>query len=201
MKLYYGPFSPYVQMVRMTAMAKGVYDKIELINARGLTAEYERLNPLNKVPVLLTDDGQALIESRLICQYLDGLTGDPKLYPFKPNSLRQMQQREALVHGVLDAVILRFNEARRIENERSRWWDERQQNKINLGLRRIESEIAYYTNANTILPIVLGCLIEFMENTKWSLVTYHWKPHFPVIATWYEEFSKTPIMKQTVMIE
>jgi glutathione S-transferase len=96
-------------MARITAMAKGIADRIEFVNARTEQAEYETLNPLNKVPALVTDDGEVLIESRLICQYLDGLAGEPRLYPVEPAARRRVLQREALIHGVLDAVILRFN--------------------------------------------------------------------------------------------
>jgi glutathione S-transferase len=200
MKLYYGPSSPYVRMARIAAMAKGISDGIELVNARTEHANYEELNFLNKVPALVTNGGEVLIESRLICQYLDGLADAPRLYPLEAAARWHTLQREALIHGVLDAVILRFNEARRAEGERSKWWDERQQKKIDLGLARIESNIAAYTAPNTILPISLGCLIDFMEHPDWALVYYNWRPDFPGIAEWFEAFAITSLMKETETI-
>ncbi|MEE9194370.1 MAG: glutathione S-transferase N-terminal domain-containing protein, partial [Alphaproteobacteria bacterium] len=71
MKLYYSPTSPYVRMVRVAALEKGVDGRMELIDARGEGNDTEDKNPLNKVPTLVTDDGETLIESRLICRYLD----------------------------------------------------------------------------------------------------------------------------------
>lgn len=200
MKLYYGPFSPYVRMVRMTAMAKGLDDAIELVDARAQAAEYERLNPLNKVPALVTDLGEVLIESRLICLYLDGLGGAPRLYPADPASRRRVQQGEALVHGILDAVILRFNEARRTDGAPSPWWDGRQRRKIELGLARIEAEIAQFTAPGTVLPLALGCLIDFIDRPDWVLVDYGWRPAHPGIARWFEGFAATPLMTATETI-
>jgi glutathione S-transferase len=187
-------------MARITAMAKGIADRIEFVNARTEQAEYETLNPLNKVPALVTDDGEVLIESRLICQYLDGLAGEPRLYPVEPAARRRVLQREALIHGVLDAVILRFNEARRAEGERSQWWDERQQRKIDLGLARIETDIAAYTIPDTILVVLLGCLIDFIDHSDWALMSYNWRPTYPNLAAWFEVFSDSPLMTETETI-
>lgn len=200
MKLYYGPFSPYVRMVRMTAMAKGITDRIELVDARAEGADYESLTPLNKVPALVTDEGEVLIESRLICQYLDGLGSGPRLYPAEAAARRRVLQDEALIHGILDAVILRFNEARRPEEERSAWWDQRQSRKIDLGLRRIEADIAAYTDPGSILPLLLGCLMGFMDNPQWALAPYDWRPGHPGLARWYGEFSRSPLMTETETI-
>lgn len=197
MKLYYGPASPYVRMVRATALAKGLSERIDLVDARADGAAYEAINPLNKMPALATDDGEVLIESRLICQYLDGLGGGPRLYPSDEGPLRRILQRQAIVHGVLDAAILRFNEARRPESQRSPRWDVRQKRKIDLGLASIEAECAAYTAPDTILPIMLGCLLGFIDRAEISLVPYGWREPCPALAAWFDAFSATPLMAQT----
>ena len=199
MKLYYGPFSPYVRMVRAVAEARGLSSRIELVDARAQGAAYEAVNPLNKVPALLTDDGEVLIESRLICRYLDEMADGPGLYPDPADgsALRHVLQQEALIHGVLDAAILRFNEERREEAERSSWWIGRQDGKIGRGLALMERESTAFCREGTVIPIVLGCLLGFVDRPDWALVTYDWRPDHPRLAAWFDRFAATPVMTET----
>lgn len=200
MKLYYGPNSPYVRMARATALARGIAARIELVNARAPESGFERLNPLNKVPALVTDEGEVLIESRLICRYLDRVAGAPGLYPEDGAALRGTLTREAVVHGVLDAAILRFNEARRPTPERSPAWDARQERKIRLGLDAAEADLAGYTREGTIIPLMLGCAVDFIDHPDWSLVGYDWRKARPGLAAWFAAFSRSPLMVETATI-
>jgi glutathione S-transferase len=191
MKLYQSPTSPYVRMARATAALKGIADQIELVNARADQDAYEMLNPLNKVPCLVTDDGEVLIESRLICQYLDSLTGE-SLY-LDGAARRKVLQREAIVHGILDAVVAQRMDTRKTDSTPSPWWQERQQRKIDIGLRRIESELPAYTDTETILPILLCCMCHFMDRVS----DFDWRKNHPGLAKWYEAYSREPHMAAT----
>ncbi|HSR56406.1 MAG TPA: glutathione S-transferase family protein [Alphaproteobacteria bacterium] len=194
MKLYYAPTSPYVRMVRVAALEKGVDGQIELVDARAEGNDTEEKNPLNKVPAAVTDDGEVLIESRLICQYVDGLAGGPELYPSDPAARRRVLQQEALIHGVLDAAVLRRMETRREEGKQSPWWDERQKRKITLGLAQIERDLDAITGAPTIAPITLGCALAFMDRI---LPDTDWRADHPKLAAWFEAYAKTPHMQAT----
>lgn len=194
MKLYYAPTSPYVRMVRTAALEKGVDDRIELIDARAEGNDTEEKNPLNKVPTAITADGEVLIESRLICQYVDSLADGPALYPADPAARRRVLQQEALIHGVLDAVVLRRMETRREDGKQSPWWDERQQRKITLGLDRLEQEVEAITAAPTIAPIALGCALSFIDRV---LPDTDWRADHPKLAAWFESYAHTPHMQAT----
>jgi glutathione S-transferase len=194
MKLYYAPTSPYVRMVRVAALEKGVDGQIELIDARGDGNDTEEKNPLNKVPTAVTDDGEVLIESRLICQYVDSLADGPELYPSDAAARRRVLQQEALIHGMLDAAVLRRMETRREEGKQSEWWDERQKRKITLGLAQIERELDAITAAPTIAPISLGCALSFMDRI---LPDTDWRAAHPKLASWFDTYAKTPHMQAT----
>ncbi len=64
MKLYQVPISTFVRIARATAHVKILTDRIELVNLPD--SGIESIYPSNKVPRLETDDGEVLIESRLI---------------------------------------------------------------------------------------------------------------------------------------
>ncbi len=192
MRLYQSPTSPYVRMVRAVAAARGLSDRIELVDRTEEGIEF--LNPLNKVPTLVTDEGETLIESRLICQYLDDLAG-PALYPADPVARRRVLQREAVIHGLLDAVVLRRLETRRSDSERSAWWETRQKRKIAAGLALIESEIEAFTPEGTVLPITLGCALDFMDRIGPELDGMDWRATCPRLAAWKSEYAGNPAMQ------
>src|SRR3546814_18835248 len=85
MKLYYSPSSPYVRKVSIVALEAGLDGRIERIPAATTPVApneaVAKANPLAKVPTLVTDDGEMLFDSRVICEYLDSLHQGAKLFP------------------------------------------------------------------------------------------------------------------------
>lgn len=85
MKLHWSPRSPFVRKVMIVAHECGLADRLQCVRTVAeMTkphAELMRDNPLSKIPTLVLDDGTALYDSPVICEYLDGLGGEPKLFP------------------------------------------------------------------------------------------------------------------------
>jgi glutathione S-transferase len=185
-------------MVRIAALEKGVNDRIELIDARAEGNDTEDRNPLNKVPALVTDDGETLIESKLICQYVDSLAPGPELYPQDAKARRRVLQQEALIHGMLDAAVLRRMETRREEGKQSEWWDSRQKRKIALVLGQIEASVEALTSAPTITPITLGCALSFMDRIQ---TDSDWRAYHPKLTAWYETYIDSPHMAATAIAD
>src|SRR5690606_23079321 len=85
MKLHYNRASPFVRKVMAVVIETGLEDRIEPVT-RLMTpiqpdADLVRDNPIGKVPCLVTDDGTALYDSRVVCEYLDSLHDGPKMFP------------------------------------------------------------------------------------------------------------------------
>jgi glutathione S-transferase len=80
MKLYNSMLSPYSSRVRIALYAKNL--PCELVAPPGGTgsAEYKRLNPTGKVPAL-EDGGAVIVESEVICEYLEERYPSPTLLP------------------------------------------------------------------------------------------------------------------------
>ncbi|MDX1482915.1 MAG: glutathione S-transferase family protein [Alphaproteobacteria bacterium] len=196
MKLYYSPTSPFVRIVHIAAREKGLMDRIELIPARAEGADLDARNPLDKIPTLITDEGETLIESRLIAAYLDEL-GPPRLYPDDAVERRCVLQREAVVLGVMEAVGLRRQETRRPEPERSAWWIGRQMAKIERGLAKIEAELDAFTAGDGIVAIELCCALEFMDRFAAEIPEFAWRTGHPRLAAWHAAFAERPSVAAT----
>ena len=64
---------PFVQRVTATLEAKGLPYEIEYISLSEPPAWFVELSPTGQVPMLITDDGDALFESDAIVEYLDDI--------------------------------------------------------------------------------------------------------------------------------
>jgi glutathione S-transferase len=88
MKLYQTYASPFPTRVRLLIYAKGL--EVEMIEPPGFHAsteakgDYLKINPIGRVPTLVLDDGRALPESEVICEYLEDAFPEPSLRPADP---------------------------------------------------------------------------------------------------------------------
>jgi glutathione S-transferase len=88
MKLYQFFASPFPTRVRLMLYAKGI--SFEIVEPPGFgnsklpKGDYLKLNPLGRVPTLVLDDGRALPESEVICEYLEETFPSPALLPADP---------------------------------------------------------------------------------------------------------------------
>ena len=81
MKLYDGGRAPNPRRVRIFLAEKGMSVPVERIDLAALehkSAEFTALNPLQRVPVLVLDDGTVITESIAICRYFEGLRPEPR---------------------------------------------------------------------------------------------------------------------------
>src|SRR5580698_1369002 len=106
MKLYYSPTSPYVCKCLVAAGELGLREKIEFLAAAAHPVDRDRAlvaqNPLGKVPTLVTDDGEILYDSRVICDYLNSV-GDGRLVPTQGNVRWSVYRDQALADGMMEA--------------------------------------------------------------------------------------------------
>lgn len=92
-ELYTHPMSPCSQKVRIVLKEKGidvVQRYVNLPEKENLKAEYLKLNPLGVVPTLV-DDGVPIIESSIICEYLEDKFPEPALRPSDPAQTARMR--------------------------------------------------------------------------------------------------------------
>ena len=134
--------SPYARKVRIALIEKGI--PFELITEVPWDASTQtpKYNPLEKLPVLLTDDGRSVYESRYILEWLEAKHPTPPLLPDGIEGKLAARQVEVLADGVCDAFVLTFWERARAPEHQSCEWLDRQRRKIEGGLAALERIVA-----------------------------------------------------------
>jgi glutathione S-transferase len=196
MELLYTPRSPYVRKVRVALIELGLQDRVKFnqMDLEHPAPELSANNPLGKVPTLILDDGQAMFDSSLICEYLDSLGEGPKLFPSSGAARWTALRRQTLANGILDAVTTRRHEARRPDAERSAVAMEKQKVKSDRGLAALEKEVANLDGAVTIGEITIACCLGYLD---FRFANEPWRPGCPGLAKWYDAFSKRRSMVET----
>ncbi len=83
MKLYDGGRAPNPRRVRVFLAEKGISVPLEPVDlgAMGQKSEaFTTINPVQRVPVLVLDDGTVIAESMAICRYFEELHPEPALF-------------------------------------------------------------------------------------------------------------------------
>jgi glutathione S-transferase len=103
MKLYDGGRAPNPRRVRIYLAEKGISVPTEQVDLGSLahrSAAYTAINPLQRVPALVLDDGSVLTETIAICRYLEMLHPEPPLFGVGPKdaAIVEMWQRRIELH-------------------------------------------------------------------------------------------------------
>lgn len=168
MKLFYTHPSPYARKARAAAHELGLAERIEMVEITTLThptsriPELQRENPLQKVPVLIADDGQRIFDSGVIAEYLDELGGGGRLFPRDERRWPALTLH-ALAQGMMDAgVAVRLE---RLREEQRRWddWIEAHLRKVTAALDAVEANPAWLKGGFDIGQLALVCAIDWLE--------------------------------------
>ncbi|PZR34638.1 glutathione S-transferase family protein [Caulobacter segnis] len=192
MRLLYSALSPFARKVRVLAFEKALADRMRLEPAAPYQDEAVRvLNPLNKIPTLVTDDGEAVYDSAVICDYLDGLA-EPRLIPQGQPERRRALTLEAAADGLGDAALLVVRERMRPEGERRQDVFERQLKAIAAALDLFES-VDLTVDRFGIGEIAVAVQLGYLDARK----VVDWREERPALASWFEDVSKRPSMVAT----
>lgn len=199
MKLLYQTHSPYARKVLVAAHEMGLADRLEVIHHE--TSPLARnddvfaLNPLGKVPVLVCDDGFALFDSCVICEYLDGLHDGIRLIPAEPAHRYRALRQQAIAMGIADAgIAVRWETERR--PEAVRWPPQRdgQLQKIIAACDFLEAHLDD-RKAPDIGDIALATALSWIAFRQ----VYAFQHARPRLSAWYAQFCMRPSMQATTL--
>jgi len=208
MKLLWSSRSPFARKAMVAAHEAGVADRIVtervVVSASKTNPDVMAVNPLNKIPTLVLDDGTTLYGSAVICEYLDSLHDGPKLFPADPAARWPALKRQALGDGLMELGILRLGEQYRPAAMQSESQLATYRGKIGSGLDRIEAEglsLAKGLGAAggaDIGHVAIGCALGYLD---FRFVADDWRHGRPKLSAWYAEFARRPAMRATEHVD
>ena len=196
MKLRYASTSPFVRKVLVTAIETGQDGEIERVKTNTADPELGQCNPLNKIPALILEDGSVLVDSAVICEFLDSRKGG-KLFP-KDASRWSTLSRMALCDGMMDAAILRRYETQRPETLRSTEWDGKQKTKVDQSLGALEKEAGSFGDRIDIGTLTVAIMLDYLD---FRFAGEAWRDAHPALAKWHKAVSSRPSLKATMPFE
>ncbi len=198
MKLYQSATSPFVLKVRIAAAELGLIDRIEMLD---VSQEYKsggplareqniiKTNPLGQVPTLLLEDGSTIADSRVICEYLDGLGGG-SLFPAEPKARWNALTEQSYGDGLLDAALAaRYEGLLRSEEQRWQRWIDGQLAKVHATLDLIEGKAAGFGKRVDIGTITFYCALSYLDLRFADL---NWREGRPQTAAWFARIAEHP---------
>ena len=184
--------SPYARKVRVFGLELGLEAQLDEVPVDPI-ADPEALvavNPVSKIPALVTDDGMSIHDSRVILAYLASLVPPTDLYPQPADPLRwPAMTLAAHCDAILDAAVAWRLEQLRQPGERSVFWQSRWKQQIERALdalpERIEALPAYRPYAELLSAVAIGYL-DFRHKDL------GWRGSRPALAEIYDRWSKRP---------
>ncbi len=201
MTLLYSPTSPFVRKVMVLLHETGQLDRVALqevqLSPTSPSATVKAQNPAGKIPALCLADGNVLVDSRVILDYLDQQhVGEPLIPPNGAARWRRLSLA-ALADAVLDAaVLMRYESFLRPADKRWSEWLDGQQAKIEQCLQHFEHDaIAELSSRFDIAAIGVACALGYLDLRQPELA---WRQRYPQLAAWYAEVSQRPSLQASV---
>ena len=95
MKLYSSPVAPSPKKVLVFISEKGIKDievkDLDIGKMEHKTDEYKKIAPNSRIPALVLDNGDVILETTAICRYLECLHPDPNMFGEDPEEIAQIE--------------------------------------------------------------------------------------------------------------
>lgn len=199
MKLYDGGRAPNPRRVRIFLAEKGISvptEQVDLGNLQQRSEAYTAINPLQRVPALVLDDGTVLTESLAICRYFEALQPDPPLFGkgALQSALIEMWNRRIEFHLYMpvSTVFQHLHPAMKaMVDPQVSAWGEANRPRIFDFLRFLDGELKsrpYVAGENfTVSDILAMVAVDFMKVSKLAV-----PEELTDLRRWYASVSARP---------
>lgn len=191
------PPSPFGRKIKIAAALCDLSDRLTVEPADTGNPEdsLRGQNPLGKIPVLITDDGTAVYDSRVIAEWLDAQSGGGVIIPSGEARFAALTL-QALADGVMDASILIIYERRfRPEQRQHRPWTDYQGEKVTRALSVLEAAPPGIGKRPHIGLVALACALGYRD----FRFDGDWRASHPGLVAWLDDFAaKVPAFAATM---
>ncbi len=136
--LYNGPNSPFGRKAKITALIHKIPVEEKIIKV--YDSEFlDKFNPLRKIPTLVIDSNQTIIDSDNICLYFDEISIRETL--FNKKIYWQIMSTVSVANGLMEAVLERRMELIRPLNEQSKSFIKKQEIRVFRTINWLEKKL------------------------------------------------------------
>jgi len=199
MKLTFSAASPFARKVRIAAIELGLIDKIQLVPVTVKIGEpneeYSKITPLKKLPVLILDDGEVILDSYVIVEYLNELAGGGLIPEYGPTRWR-VKSDHSLLQGMLDSMLLcRYENVMRPQGLHWKAWHDDHWNRVWTGMARFEARDDLLSGPLTIAQIALVCVLGYAD---FRFADCGWHKTYPKLDRFHQKMLERPSVKISI---
>ena len=194
MKLTFSPASPFARKVRIAAIELGLIDRIAFVPTTVAPGtpndEYAKITPVKKLPVLILDNGDVVLDSYVIVEYLNELAGGSLSPDYGPNRWK-VKSDHSLLQGMLDSMLLCRYEAM-VRPKELHWkaWADDHWNRAWSGMARFEHEVdAMLARPLDIAQIGLVCVLGYAD---FRFADCGWRKAYPKLDAFHRKMLERP---------
>ena len=200
MKLTFSPASPFARKVRIAAIELGLIDKIQFTPVTVVPGqpndEYSKIYPLKKLPALTLDNGEIIVDSYVIVEYLDELAGGGKLIPASGAVKWRVKSDHSLLQGMLDSMLLcRYEKMVRPQGLQWQAWSDDHWSRAWNGMAHFEKDVAALSRPLDIAQIALVCVLGYAD---FRFSDRPWRKTYPKLDAFHEKMLTRPSVKISV---
>jgi glutathione S-transferase len=178
MKLYDSKMAPNPRRTRIFLAEKGVSvptEQVDMMKMEHKTPEYTAINPLQRMPVLVLDDGTVIAESLAICRYFDALHPEPPLFGVGPKEVALVEMWARRVENnffaTVAAVFRHLHPAmKELEVPQVPAWAEANKPRVTQFLELLDGELGKHEfiagDRFTVADITALCTVDFMKPAR-----------------------------------
>lgn len=203
MQLFGSTRSPFVRKVLVVAHERDVADRIAfvpaLVGATTLDDAVVAHNPLGQIPTLVRDDGQALPDSLLICEYLDAI-GAPPATVFAGDPVHRFEalSRHAWGQGLMETLVRLFGERKRSGDPLHGSYDQALRDKLRRVVVALETACAAWPAGRAdIGDITIACALAYAD---FRCAEERWRDACPRLDGWFAALTVRPAMVATAFV-
>jgi glutathione S-transferase len=188
--------SPYARKVRIALAEKGLPFELRTEVPWESTTATPQHNPLEKLPVLILDDGSSVYESHFILEWLEAKYPQPPLVPADIDGRLFARRVEVVADGVCDALVSLFWERQRTAP--SAPWMARQMRKVDGGVRALEAWAEgrrFIQQQFGLADIATGAACGYLDV---RFPDHPWRARHPGLAAYANALASRPSFQATV---
>jgi glutathione S-transferase len=199
MKLYDAGRAPNPRRTRIFLAEKGISvpsEQVDMMAMQHKTPEYTAINPLQRMPALVLDDGTVITESIAICRYFEALQPEPPLFGVRPTeiALGEMWNRRCelnLMLGVAQVFRHTHPSMKELEVPQVPEWAEANRPRVAEFLKILDKQVQTHPfvagERFSVADITAMIAVDFMKPSRIAM-----PEGLASLQRWYAEVSARP---------